>query len=93
MIRNIKENLTPKTGMQKISFLQDSGYVKDIKDACCVLQDAIVVLVTVVEDVEDGTNYNIGLFVMLKVSKVLYTYMNRKLTVASLLFNLNWVNV
>ena len=39
------------------------------------------------------TMYKITLFVMLKESKVVYTYMNRMLTVASLLSNLNWGNV
>ena len=37
MVRNIKETFPPKTGMQKKQVLQDPGYVKDIKDACCML--------------------------------------------------------
>ena len=37
--------------------------------------------------------YKVTLFVMSKESKVVYTYMNRMLTVASLLPNLNWGNV
>ena len=37
MIGNIKETFPPKTGMQKKQVLQDPGYVKDVKDACCML--------------------------------------------------------
>ena len=37
--------------------------------------------------------YKVTLFVMSKESKVMYTYMNRMLTVASLLSNSNWVNL
>ena len=33
MIRNIKESLLPKSGMQKSNFLKDPGYVKG---ACCM---------------------------------------------------------
>ena len=39
------------------------------------------------------TVYKVTLFVMSKESKVVYTYMNRMLTVASLLSNSNWVNL
>ena len=39
------------------------------------------------------TMYKGILFVMLKVLKVLYTYMNRMHIVASLLFNSNFVNM
>ena len=39
------------------------------------------------------TVYKVTLFVMLKELKVVYTYMNRMLTVASLLSNSNWGNV
>ena len=33
MIRNIKKTLQPKSGMQKSSFLQDSGYVDRVHTA------------------------------------------------------------
>ena len=35
MVRNIKETLLPKTGMQKKQVLQDPGYV-DTVEACCM---------------------------------------------------------
>ena len=53
MIRNIKETFPPKTGMWKSFFLQDPGYVKDVGDACCMLQECTAVLFIVVEDVKD----------------------------------------
>ena len=53
MIRNIKETFPPKTGMWKSSFLQDPGYVEDVEDACCMLQECTAVLFIVVEDVKD----------------------------------------
>ena len=37
--------------------------------------------------------YKVTLFVLSKESKIVYTYMNRMLTVASLLSNSNWGNV
>ena len=37
MIGNIKKLFLPKTGMQKKQVLQDPGYVKGIKSACCML--------------------------------------------------------
>ena len=44
---------------------------------------------------QNGTDYNIRshYFSCQGCQKVLYTYMNRRLTMASLLSNLNWVNV
>ena len=37
MIGNIKETFPPKTGLGEKQLLQDPGYVKDIKDSCCML--------------------------------------------------------
>ena len=37
MIGNIKKLFLPKTGMWKKQVLQDPGYVKGIKSACCML--------------------------------------------------------
>ena len=37
MVRNMKETFLPKTGMWKKQVLQDAGYIKDVKDACCML--------------------------------------------------------
>ena len=37
MIGNIKETFLPKTGMWKKQVLQDPGYVKGFKSACCML--------------------------------------------------------
>ena len=37
MVRNMKETFPPKTGMWKKEVLQDPGYVKGVKDACCML--------------------------------------------------------
>ena len=37
MIGNIKKLFLPKTGMQKKQVLQDPGYVKGVKTACCML--------------------------------------------------------
>ena len=37
MIGNIKKTFLPKTDMWKKQLLQDPGYVKDIKDTCCML--------------------------------------------------------
>ena len=37
MIGNIKKLFPLKTGMQKKQVLQDPGYVKGVKTACCML--------------------------------------------------------
>ena len=37
MIGNIKKLFPPKTGMQRKQVLQDSGYAKGLKSACCML--------------------------------------------------------
>ena len=37
MVRNIKETFSPKTAMWKKQVLQDPGYVKGVKSACCML--------------------------------------------------------
>ena len=37
MIGNIKKTFLPKTGMWKKQVLQDPGYVKGVKSACCML--------------------------------------------------------
>ena len=37
MIGNIKKTLLPKTGVREKQLLQDSRYVKDIEDSCCML--------------------------------------------------------
>ena len=70
MIGNIKKTFPPKTGMQKKQVLQDPGYVKDVKDAYCVLSakysnntvDLFIIfqlILYIVEDVEDiKTNHN-----------------------------------
>ena len=36
MIGNIKETFPPKTDMQKKRVLQDPGYVRGVKGACCM---------------------------------------------------------
>ena len=37
IIQNIKKLFPPKTGMLKKQVLQDTGYVKVVKSACCML--------------------------------------------------------
>ena len=61
MIGNIKKTFLSKTGMKKKQVLQDPGYVKDIKDACCILYICLIIfqlILYIVEDIEDTkTNY------------------------------------
>ena len=61
MAANMKETFPPKTGMWKKQVLQDPGYVKDIKDACCILYICLIIfqlILYIVEDIEDTkTNY------------------------------------
>ena len=58
MIGNIKRTFPPKTGLREKQLLQDSGYVKDIRDSCCMLHAAYSVQDNV-EDVKDiKTSHN-----------------------------------
>ena len=41
MIGNIKKLFPLKTGMQKKQVLQDPGYVKGVKSACCMLHSML----------------------------------------------------
>ena len=41
MIGNIKETFLPKTDMQKRQVLQDPGYVRGAKGACCILHGTL----------------------------------------------------
>ena len=41
MVRNIKETFPPKTGMWKKQVLQDPGYAKGVKTACCMLHSML----------------------------------------------------
>ena len=63
-IGNIKKLFLPKTGMQKKQVLQHPGYVKGVKRNKIIITQYIWLHLR-------------SLFVMLEVSKALYTYMNR----------------
>ena len=51
MIGNIKRTFLPKTGLGEKQLLQDTGYVEDVGDSCCMLHTLSVQ--DNVEDVED----------------------------------------
>ena len=57
MARNIKKTFLPKTGMWKSSFLQDPGYVGVVREMCAALLHAYRILIVVVRDIGEGSNY------------------------------------
>ena len=71
MIGNIKKTFPPKTGMQKKQVLQDPGYVKDVKDACCMLHALCKIMLKILKQAKTDfiefiyflskmcTNYNV----------------------------------
>ena len=66
MVRNIKETYLPKTGMQKSSFLQDPGYVKDVKGHASMKLNSLIFAKSTLDD-----NYPVLTSLALKVSKFL----------------------
>ena len=52
MIRNIKETFPPKTGMRKSS----KGYVREVRDPCCIAACCSGIFIVVVTDVRDGSS-------------------------------------
>ena len=57
MVRNIKKTFPPKTGVRKSSFLQDSGYVRVVAEMHAALLHACRIVIVVVEDIREGSNY------------------------------------
>ena len=57
MVRNIKETFLPKTEMREKQFVQDPGYVEDVKDAWCMSYAKLHwVYLFLVKDIEDVYN-------------------------------------
>ena len=75
MIGNIKKTFPPKTGMQKKQVLPDSGYVKDVEDACCMLHALCKIMLKTSKILKQAiTDFIEFIYFLLKMSKMCMNY-------------------
>ena len=75
MIGNIKKLFLPKTGMQKKQFLQDSGYVEDVEDSCCMLHALCKVMLKMSKILKQAiTDFNDFIYLLSKTLKMCMNY-------------------
>ena len=75
MIGNIENTFPPKTGMRKKQVLQDPGYVKDIKDVCCMLHGLCKIMCKTSNILKQAiTDFNEFIYFLSKMLKMCMNY-------------------
>ena len=71
MIGNIKRTFLPKTGLQEKQLLQDPGYVKDVRDSCCMLHALCRIMSKMSKILKQGIiHFNEFIYFLSKTSKI-----------------------
>ena len=71
MIGNIKRTFLPKTGLREKQLLQDPGYVKDVRDSCCMLHTLCRIMLKTLKILKQATTDFLG---FISLSSKMYVY-------------------